>query len=355
MSLHIRTDWQRTDFLLSVNCSIPTSGITALFGRSGCGKTTLLRIIAGLEPAAPAEVQFKHKVWQDGKHCIPLHQRRIGLVFQEPSLLPHLNVRNNLLYGYKRTPQEERRLTLAAVTQVLDIASLLERPVAALSGGQKQRVALGRALLASPHLLLLDEPFAALDTQTKAEILPYIRKLADEFSVPVIFISHDVREIQKLADHIVFMEHGSVSATTSIKAACADRHSPFFSKDTPSALFEGQLNATDTKGRYLFSDEQIQLRLTLPNPIEVTQKYRVRILATDVALALQPLIGVSFQNQLKARVASISPYHSHCLITLALAENASLFAEVSRQAVDDLYLQEGSEVVALIKAAALVE
>ncbi|TRW49630.1 molybdenum ABC transporter ATP-binding protein [Aliidiomarina halalkaliphila] len=355
MTLQIHTQWQRDDFQLAVDCTLATQGITALFGRSGCGKTSLLRIIAGLEPRAQADVRFNDKVWQDENNCVPLHQRRIGLVFQEPSLLPHLNVRDNLLYGFKRTPVAERRLSLDAVTQILDIDTFLERPVNALSGGQKQRVALGRALLASPHLLLLDEPFAALDTQTKSEILPYIRKLADEFAVPIIFISHDVREIQKLADHIVFMEQGNIIKSMTIHAASADIHSPFFVENTPAAVFEGELVAAETPGSYVFSDGAVQLRLSLPTPKKCNQKYRVRVLATDVAISLHQLSGVSFQNQLAAKVLKVTPFHAHCLITLGLPGEHTLFAEVSTYAVESLSLVEGKEVVALVKAVALVE
>lgn len=220
-TLAIKARLSRRDFTLEVAHEFSLQGVTALFGRSGCGKTTLLRIMAGLERVAGAMVRFGDTVWQDEARFVPLHQRRIGLVFQEHSLLPHLSARGNLEYGYRRTPRAERRLEPAAVTAMLEIGDLLERPIDQLSGGQRQRISLGRALLTSPRLLLLDEPLSALDTQTKGEIMPFLSRLAASSGVPIIMVSHAPDEVTQLADQVVFMRQGRIEASESLAVARA--------------------------------------------------------------------------------------------------------------------------------------
>ncbi len=208
-SLLIRSHWRRAGFTLNVELTLPLSGIVALFGRSGCGKSTLLRIIAGLEQVPGTLVQCGETVWQDGKIFLPTRQRRVSMLFQEATLFPHLSLRDNLLYGYRRCRKAERRLHFDAVIELLQLASLLERSASALSGGQRQRVALGRALLANPQLLLLDEPLSALDQITKAEILPFLAQLP-KTGIPVLLVSHAPEEVNYLADWLVRLDDGQV-------------------------------------------------------------------------------------------------------------------------------------------------
>ncbi|HEX6725893.1 MAG TPA: molybdenum ABC transporter ATP-binding protein, partial [Nitrospira sp.] len=207
-----RFDVRFPAFHLNVDVDVPMSGITAIFGPSGSGKTTLLRCLAGLERAPNGFMQFGTDVWQDEKIglCLPLHKRPVGYVFQEPRLFPHYNVRANLLYGYKRVPVEERRIAIEQVVEILGIGNLLERRIHKLSGGEQQRVAIGRALLTSPKLLLLDEPLASLDIQRKQELLPFIHRLHKELSIPVIYVSHAINEILQLADLVVLIKEGKV-------------------------------------------------------------------------------------------------------------------------------------------------
>ena len=174
-------------FNLDIDLQIPASGITVVFGPSGSGKTTLLRCLAGLEKSGKMEIAGQ--VLQDKNTFIPVNLRAIGMVFQESRLFPHLKVRDNLLYGYKRTPVNSRRLHLEDIGRVLSLEKLLERSIDKLSGGEKQRVALGRALLTSPKLLLMDEPLAALDTQRKTGIIPFIRKVEKELCIPIIYVT----------------------------------------------------------------------------------------------------------------------------------------------------------------------
>ncbi|HRJ24667.1 MAG TPA: molybdenum ABC transporter ATP-binding protein, partial [Thauera sp.] len=237
--LSVRALLQRTGFTLDIDAALPLAGVTALFGRSGCGKTSLLRVIAGLDRAAGAEVRFGDALWQYGRHFVPLHRRRIGLVFQEHSLLPHLGVRDNLLYGYRRTPPAERRLHLQEVVDMLDIGELLDRSIDRLSGGQRQRVSLGRALLTSPRLMLLDEPLSALDTATKREIMPFLSRLAAEAGMPIVMVSHAPDEVERLADRVVFMHAGRIERIETLRQALARADSPLFADAGAVSVLEG--------------------------------------------------------------------------------------------------------------------
>jgi molybdate transport system ATP-binding protein len=203
----------RRDFTLNAAFAAQ-DGITALFGPSGCGKSTIIRLFAGLERAGQGRITVGEHVLMDSAQRIfvPPHKRRLGLVFQDAHLLPHLDVQANLLYGFALTPRHERRMTLEPVLDVLGIGHLLARNPASLSGGERQRVAIGRAVLTSPRLLLMDEPLAALDSARKAEILPFIERLAREFAIPILYVSHALEEVARLAARVVVLQGGRVSA-----------------------------------------------------------------------------------------------------------------------------------------------
>ncbi|MDZ7595072.1 MAG: molybdenum ABC transporter ATP-binding protein [Thiobacillus sp.] len=201
----------RENFTLEVDLQLPDRGITALFGPSGCGKTTLLRAIAGLERAPDGRLVVSGEPWQDADIFIPPHRRALGYVFQETSLFPHLSVRRNLEYGMKRVPENERTLHWDEVIDWLGLAPLIGQQPHQLSGGQRQRVAIGRALLSSPRLLLMDEPLAALDASARTEILPYLDQLHQRLAIPMLYVSHAVEEVARLADHLVCLEAGRVA------------------------------------------------------------------------------------------------------------------------------------------------
>ncbi len=193
---------------LDASFSVPAEGVTAVWGPSGAGKTTLLRAIAGLTRLS-GHVRFDGDTWQDGRAFVPVEKRRIGFVFQEASLLPHLSVRGNLDYAVKRAA---RRVDFDAVVAQLKLSPLLSRSVGKLSGGEQQRVALGRALLSAPRLLLMDEPLSSLDGEAKAEIVPLIANVAKTSGVPILYVSHDAYEIERLADRVLRIQGGGVSA-----------------------------------------------------------------------------------------------------------------------------------------------
>jgi len=188
--------------------TVPATGVTALWGPSGAGKTTLLRAVAGLA-RLDGHVRIDGETWQDGRVFRPVHRRRVGMVFQEASLLPHLGVRGNLDYAVKRAG---RTVDFGAVIAQLRLEPLLDRGVARLSGGERQRVALARTLLSAPKLLLMDEPLSSLDGEAKAEIVPMIAELAKTSGVPILYVSHDAYEIERLADRVLRIQDGKVSA-----------------------------------------------------------------------------------------------------------------------------------------------
>ncbi len=196
-------------FRLDAEFTLPPRGITALSGPSGSGKTTLMRCIAGLARLS-GRLTVEGETWQDDRHFHPPHRRPVGVVFQEASLLPHLSVRGNLIYGARRAG-EGRKVALDEVVDLLGLSPLLARAPTNLSGGERQRVALGRALLAQPRLLLMDEPLSSLDAASKAEILPYLERLHRTLAIPVLYITHDAGEIARLADHVLLMREGGVA------------------------------------------------------------------------------------------------------------------------------------------------
>ncbi|OPY98453.1 hypothetical protein A5906_33100 [Bradyrhizobium sacchari] len=196
------------NFMLDAELSVPATGVTAIFGPSGCGKTSMARCIAGLQRMADGFCAVDGDIWQDRKSFRPVHRRPIGYVFQEASLFPHLSVRRNLLFGAPKAAGMQ--ITFDEVVDLLGLAALLDRSPHRLSGGERQRVAIGRALLSQPKLLLMDEPLAALDHATRNEILPFLECVHERLSLPVFYISHDMSEIERFADHLVLMEQGRV-------------------------------------------------------------------------------------------------------------------------------------------------
>jgi molybdate transport system ATP-binding protein len=354
MSLFVDVNWQRGDFTLRCREHFSADNVTAFFGRSGCGKTSLLRIIAGLEKVGGAEVVFRDQVWQRGKQFLPPEKRRVGLVFQEHSLLPHLSVKANLLYGWQRTPQAERHVQIADVIGMLDIEELLGRSIDQLSGGQRQRVALGRALMASPQLLLLDEPLAALDTQTKREIFPFLSRLAQQVGVPMILVTHAPDEVQRLADHVAFMGHGLVDELCTLQQAMAKIDSPLFHDEGPSSVLEGELGVADEHGLCVFGSEGARLQVQASGVVSVGRT-RLRVLARDVSVALDDPVRISIRNHLKVNIVSIHALpENRLLITTRLQDGQALLIEITAWSAEQLELRPGLEVYALIKSVALL-
>lgn len=364
--LSFKVRWQRGQFVLDCEAQLPVQGVTALFGRSGCGKSSLLRVMAGLERVPGATVQFADQVWQSGDRFVPAEKRRIGLVFQEHSLLPHLSVEGNLLYGWQRTPAALRRLQLPEVVAMLGIADLLERQVDQLSGGQAQRVALGRALLCSPQLLLLDEPLAALDTQTRREIMPFLSTLSREAGVPIVMITHSPDEVLRLADRVVFMQDGRINEICSLQQAMARPDSPLFVEEGPSSVLMGSLSQADEQGVCEFVAAAGEVRLFVHSVVHGAHPAgmpdlanngvrRLRILARDVSVALDDPSRISIRNHLPVVIEQLNNLPGgRVLLKTRLADGQVLLIEVTQWSAQQLALTPGQAVWALIKSVALL-
>ncbi|GAB4063235.1 molybdenum ABC transporter ATP-binding protein [Uliginosibacterium sediminicola] len=349
-----------SDFSLQLAMQLPARGVTALFGRSGSGKTTALRAIAGLQRPQDAFIAIAGEVWQDDAQGIfvPVHKRALGYVFQEASLFPHLDVRANLRYGMQRVPQAQQRVGWDMAVELLGIGHLLARRPDQLSGGERQRVAIARALLTSPRLLLMDEPLSALDAISKDAILPYLERLHDELSIPVLYVSHSIDEVARLADHIVLLEKGQLRASGPLREV-------FTRLDLQSAFVDDLGTVIDAK--VVAHDHDYSLsRLEFPGGALLVgglthalgDRVRARVLARDVSLAVEAPGASSILNVLAARVLEVRDDGPDKVnVRLLLGEEGAgtvLISRITRRSRDQLGLQLGQSVFAQVKSVALV-
>ena len=348
-------------FTLDVDLQLPGRGITALFGPSGCGKTTLLRAVAGLVRPAPGRVVANGDVWQDDAAGVwrPTHRRPLGVVFQEASLFDHLNVQRNLDFGRRRVPASERRVSLEHAIDLLGIAPLLQRNPASLSGGERQRVAIARALATSPHLLLMDEPLAALDAARKAELLPYFERLQRELDMPVLYVTHSLDEVARLANEDVLMQAGRTVAQGPTAQLMTRMDLSLSQGDTASALIEGTLESVDAAYGLLqvrFAGGVLQcVQAAGAPPRTPGQRLRLRVQARDVSVALKAATDTSILNVLPATVQAIAqdgPAQS--LLSLDVG-GCTLLARITRKSADALQLAAGQAVFAQIKGVAVMD
>jgi molybdate transport system ATP-binding protein len=345
-------------FSLDVELNLPGTGVTGLFGPSGCGKTTLLRCIAGLTRLPGGFLRVGDDIWQEGQKFLPPHRRQIGFVFQDARLFPHLSVRQNLHFGLKRA--SERRIGEAEVIGILGLEPFLARNPASLSGGERQRVAIGRALLAQPRLMLLDEPLAALDRDAAHQILPKLREISQIFAVPVIHVAHDMAELERIADALVLMrQDGRVAASGPLAAMLTDLSLPFARQRDAAVVLV--LTAGDYDESYgLTTCASAQFSLTVPARLGPKgSEIRLRICASDVSLACERPLGSSILNILPARILEAETNAGpHINLVLGLGEDETptrLLCAITRKSWDGLGLRLGANVFAQIKAVALAE
>ncbi len=330
-------------------------GLTALFGPSGSGKTTLVNAIGGLIRPSQGRIVVRDRVLLDTRKgiVVPKHKRRIGYVFQEGRLFPHLNVRQNLLFGRWFTPRKERAASFDKVVELLGIAHLLARAPSTLSGGEKQRVAIGRALLSDPHLLLMDEPLASLDEERKGEIYPYIERLRDEAGVPIVLVSHSVAEIARLATSIVILSEGRVTAM-----GAASEILPHTNLFPQSGLAEtgSLLETTVLAHEEAYALTLLQAKagtLTVPRlDVPPGTRIRVRLRARDIMLSLKAPEDLSALNVLPGTIVSMEDQDGASLDVTLDCGGERLVARVTRKSVDRLGLKPGLPVHAIIKSIA---
>lgn len=355
-TLAVRCRLERGAFSLDVDLALPARGVTVIFGASGSGKTSLLRLVAGLESAPGARVALGDAVWDDGRRPWPPHRRPIGYVFQEANLFPHLTARANIDYGRRRSTTPLAADALTALIDLLGIAALLDRKPGALSGGERQRVAIARALATRPALLLMDEPLAALDHARKQEILPYLERLHDTLAIPMLYVTHAPDEVARLADTVVVLEDGRVRARGAVADLFARADLPFARHDDAGVLWTCHVAGHDADyqlTRLAAGSASLWVRaLDLP----VGAPLRVRLPARDVSVSLADHADSSVQNRLPATVAALAPdiHPAHVRVTLD-AGGQTLVARVTRRAVATLDLVPGKPVWAQIKSVSLLD
>lgn len=343
-------------FDLDAEFDAPMRGVTALFGPSGCGKTTVLRCLAGLE-RFDGRLAIGGEIWQDDATGVfrKPHERPVGYVFQEASLFPHLSVRDNLLFGRRRAERRETcgglDLNEDEVIDLLGLPALLDRAPDALSGGERQRVAIGRALLSRPRLLLMDEPISALDRMAKDEILPYLDALNERLAIPILYVSHDVAEVARLADRVALFTRGRTVAVGPVAEIFErlDLH-PATGRFEAGAVLTAAVARHDAEDglTYLTLGAQELAIPTVDAPIGETLRLRVR--ARDVALATRRPEGISTRNILPGTLLEIRTAPGSAFAeTLIETGEARLRARITRAAVRELGLSEGARVYALIK------
>jgi len=330
-------------------------GVTALFGPSGCGKTSILRAIAGLN-RLEGTVRIGAEIWQDKNLFLPPHSRAVGYVFQEPSLFPHLSVRDNLTFGMGKG-EVQSEFGFDEVVAILALEALIRRYPHHLSGGERQRVAIGRALLSNPRVLLMDEPLSALDQTMREEIMPFLARLRAHLQIPIFYISHDMREVERLADTLVLIESGRTIASGPLQKLQADPNLPLARNAQAAVSLEATVHNFDAEtGLATFMVGDCLLFAPLPQRPDF-QHIRLKIAARDVSLTLEKPKpnSSSILNILPAKILSASLLEKHeMLVTLALDEDNVILSRISLFSWDKLQLHQGQEIYAQIKGVSIV-
>jgi molybdate transport system ATP-binding protein len=351
MTLSVALRHKFGDFALDVAFEAGP-GVTALFGRSGAGKTTIVNAVAGLLRPDAAQITLDGDTFNDPHTCLPPHKRRIGYVFQDARLFPHLSVMQNLDYAQRFGARPTGR---DRIIEMLGIGALLARRPGTLSGGERSRVALGRALLSDPRLLLMDEPLAALDGPRKSEILPYLDRLKTEARMPILYVSHAVDEVARLADHMVLLTGGRVARQGPLFEVMADPAAvPLLGVREAGAVLRAHVTAHGVDGLSTLRVAGGALQL-MGVSAPVGAEIRLRVLAQDVLLSLDTPQGLSAQNILPVTITTIRSGDGPGAAIALNAGGDVLLARVTARAVASMGLQEGQRLFAIIKATSVAQ
>lgn len=353
MSLTFDIEHIKGSFKMAFKASIPTKGITAIYGPSGSGKTSLLRCISGLDECS-GEITFNAKQWLNKKHSLPPEARNIAYLFQEGLLFPHLNAHQNISFSNNATNESVYQLA-----SKLGIKHRLNATPNTLSGGEKQRVCLCRALLSKPDLILMDEPLSAIDTESKKALLKHIHAVSSEFGIPIIYVSHSIREISSIADHLIRVESGMIVREGNIDLLLSQADFMFNSPEDRNVIMRVEVTRISKQWHLidvaLSNCPDIEITLALDKEV-VDQKLRLQISAKDVSISLNRNADQSIANILPCTVTSVHPMKNpaHKLVELELGQQV-LFAQVTSKSVEILKLEPRSQVWAQIKAVAVLD
>lgn len=349
MTLDVFVRHRFADFSADVRFSVPAPGVTALFGPSGCGKSTVLSAVSGLLKADEARVVLDDVVLSE----VAPERRRIGVVFQDGRLFPHMSVAANLRYGLRRAPAGP--IAFDETLELLGIGHLLARYPARLSGGERQRVAIGRALLSQPRLLIMDEPLAALDSARKAEILPYLARLRDNLRIPMLFVSHHIEEVAQLADTLVLMSAGQVTACGPVGEIAARADLPLALGADAGAILGAEIASHDAHRGLTVLAAGEGVTIVVPGIDRPPgARVRVRIPASDVVLALEKPVRISANNIVPGTIRAVRdvPGRRLALAEILVGDNL-LLSQLTPDSVANLDIRPGCPVLALFKSIAV--
>lgn len=353
--LTLQLELKRRAFHLRVDLRLPATGVTVLFGPSGSGKTTVLRCVAGLERSR-GRVLIGREVWQDSDsgRWLPTWERDLGYVFQEASLFEHMDVLANLRFGMERVKKTDGQQALDAAVEMLGIGHLLKRKPQSLSGGERQRVALARALATQPRLVLLDEPLASLDGARREDILPWLERMHTELRIPVLYVTHSMQELTRLADHVVLMDGGQVRLDGPVSQILSDPGFAAAVGGEAGAVLTGLIKSHDDDFHLTCVDLQGDELWVRKRQARNGTVVRLHIHADDVSLVMTRPLDTSIQNVLRGVIESIDDdsHPASCLVRVRHV-GQFLVARVTRKAVASLKLKEGVGVWMQIKTVAL--
>ncbi|MGI9426784.1 MAG: molybdenum ABC transporter ATP-binding protein [Hyphomicrobiaceae bacterium] len=353
--IEVKFETQLAGTSFDVAFSAPGEGVTALFGRSGAGKSVIMETLAGGHQPATGHVRVNDDTFidTDKGHLLPVHQRRIGYVFQDSRLFPHLSVKSNLLYGFKRA-KGRRFVEIDHAVALLGLEDLMQRRPHRLSGGERQRVAIGRAILSQPAILLMDEPLSSLDPPRKAELLPYIERLRDDLRIPIVYISHDFNEVMRLADYLVVVDHGRVAKHGPLLELASDPDlSPLIGRFEAGAVIACKIEAHDRANdltRLVFAGH----RLTVPFvDSDIGTEVRVRLRARDVAVALSEPQDTSIANRLQGTLVELIARDGPFVDAGIDVGGTIIRALLTRASAQRLQLSPGQSLWVLIRVVAM--
>ena len=354
--IEIDVELTRPAFKLEVKCNLNAIA-TGLIGASGAGKSTLLGAVLGFINPDRGRITLDGECLFDNERGInmAIHQRRVGMVFQDSRLFPHLNVRDNLVYGLRLQPATGKYFDYSHIIDLLDIGHLQNHRAHQLSGGEKQRVALGRALLASPRLLLLDEPLASLDVHLKNQILPFLRRVKDEIRIPMVYVSHSINEVLYLTSHVAMMDQGRLLGTGEFHEVMHDDRVLALAHTLGlENLVRGPIVEHDLEHGYsimLLGGQQLHFPLSIAKQ---GSEISVSIPASSIALSRERVAGITIQNQLSGTVTEVREISDRVLVSVKIEKEDTLLAEITRKGLQDLQIETGSQVYCLFKAQSAV-